>query len=316
MVPIMPSSLNKSLLASMFLVLMFLSATFSKQLWYKIGWRTENPNTTPRSSTMEQSFQIGSDNTSTKLGDGCYHIFLDMGSNVGVHGRFLLEPDKYKRAGKAHAVFNKHFGPVEKRNNSDFCVFAFEPNSAHKARQLELQQVYGKLGWRYHFEPVALSDVEGNLIFYHQDNGKMNEWGFSTHAYEKEVPWAGQEGKTNETVPSIRFAKWMEENIQNRIIPEEPNNKDALPPTVVMKFDIEGSEYEVVFDLLFSGLLCDIVDYTFGELHPWTTRKKLMEEVIKVFNEQKDGNCKTKRIDLFDDESYIMDGIPLPDVPE
>jgi len=316
MVPIMPSSLNKSLLASMFFGLMFLSATFSKQLWYKIGWRTENPNTTPRSSTMEQSFQIGSDNTSTKLGDGCYHIFLDMGSNVGVHGRFLLEPDKYKRAGKAHAVFNKHFGPVEKRNNSDFCVFAFEPNSAHKARQLELQQVYGKLGWRYHFEPVALSDVEGNLIFYHQDNGKMNEWGFSTHAYEKEVPWAGQEGKTNETVPSIRFAKWMEENIQNRIIPEEPNNKDALPPTVVMKFDIEGSEYEVVFDLLFSGLLCDIVDYTFGELHPWTTRKKLMEEVIKVFNEQKDGNCKTKRIDLFDDESYIMDGIPLPDVPE
>jgi len=31
----------------------------------------------------------------SKLGDGCYHIFLDVGSNIGIHARFLYEPDRY-----------------------------------------------------------------------------------------------------------------------------------------------------------------------------------------------------------------------------
>lgn len=33
-----------------------------------------------------------------KLGDGCYHIFLDVGANIGVHTRFLFEPMKYPEA--------------------------------------------------------------------------------------------------------------------------------------------------------------------------------------------------------------------------
>jgi len=244
-----------------------------------------------------------------KLGDGCYHVLLDLGSNVGMHGRFLFEPEKFPHARHALRVYDEHFGPIEKRNNSDFCVFAFEPNPVHKARHLELQDVYGKLGWRYHFQPYAVSNFEGNLTFIHQDNGANNEWGFST-----------QEGRggeqTNETIPSIRFAKWMGEHIQNRIIPEEPTNKDALSPTVVMKFDIEGGEWEVMLDVMFSGILCDIVDYSFGELHPWM-RAKFMRDMFQIFNaDLHDGNCKTKRIDILDDEAYHMDGIPLPDVPE
>lgn len=30
-----------------------------------------------------------------KLGDGCHHVFIDVGSNIGVHARFLYEPDRY-----------------------------------------------------------------------------------------------------------------------------------------------------------------------------------------------------------------------------
>ena len=33
-----------------------------------------------------------------KLADGCYHVFLDVGSNIGMHVRFLLEPHKYPKA--------------------------------------------------------------------------------------------------------------------------------------------------------------------------------------------------------------------------
>ena len=100
-----------------------------------------------------------------------------------MHGRFLFEPEKYPRA-ESRAVFDKHFGI--KRDNLDICVFAFEPNPTHRARQLELQEVYGKLGWRYHFENVALSDYDGNMTFYHQGDEKNNEWGFSFVQFDKE----------------------------------------------------------------------------------------------------------------------------------
>ena len=33
-----------------------------------------------------------------KLADGCYHVFLDVGSNIGMHVRFLFEPFLYNKA--------------------------------------------------------------------------------------------------------------------------------------------------------------------------------------------------------------------------
>ena len=39
-----------------------------------------------------------------KLADGCYHVFLDVGSNIGMHVRFLLEPHKYPQARIARLV--------------------------------------------------------------------------------------------------------------------------------------------------------------------------------------------------------------------
>ena len=31
-----------------------------------------------------------------KLGDGCYHIFLDVGANIGIHSRFLMVSDLFR----------------------------------------------------------------------------------------------------------------------------------------------------------------------------------------------------------------------------
>ena len=237
-----------------------------------------------------------------KLGDRCYHVFLDAGSNIGVHGRFLFEPEKYPEAKLALGVYDKYFGPVEERNNRDICVFAFEPNPAHRARQLELKQVYRKFGWRYHFENVALSNYDGNITFHHQGDKRNNEWGFSFHKLG---------GHLTEIIPTIRFKTWLEKHIQNRIIPRKP--KDAAPPKVVMKFDIEGGEYNVLMDLLFSGTFCQTIDYAFGESHRWIDQESL-REVVKAFHKGKHETCKTKKIDFKDSEVYYMDGMPLPDV--
>lgn len=61
-------------------------------------------------------------NTS-RLGDGCYHVLLDVGSNIGMHGRFLFEPDKFPLSKSSVPKLNEEFGM--ERDNRDFCVFAF-----------------------------------------------------------------------------------------------------------------------------------------------------------------------------------------------
>jgi hypothetical protein len=67
------------------------------------GSSTIPPNITPSSNlrTIRSSSA-----TTTKLADGCHHIFLDVGANIGVHSRFLFEPDKYPNADKAHSIFD------------------------------------------------------------------------------------------------------------------------------------------------------------------------------------------------------------------
>lgn len=65
------------------------------------------------------------DQRKARLGDGCYHVFIDVGSNIGVHGRFLYEPDKFPKSTSSVATFAEEFGT--QRDNRDYCVFAFEP---------------------------------------------------------------------------------------------------------------------------------------------------------------------------------------------
>jgi hypothetical protein len=45
-----------------------------------------------------------------KLADGCRHVFIDGGSNTGVHLRFLVTPDLFPDAHYT-PLFSRHFGP-------------------------------------------------------------------------------------------------------------------------------------------------------------------------------------------------------------
>ena len=94
---------------------------------------------------------------------------------------------------------------------------------------------------------------------------------------------------------------------------------------IVLKPDIEGSEYVVLPDLLFSGALCEL-DFVFGEFHSPNARleapgmnvnlntqqnlitfEKAMELVIRGFSR----TCKV-RFQQIDDKAYLHDDIPLP----
>ncbi len=255
-----------------------------------------------------------------KLGDGCYHVFLDVGANIGIHGRFIYEPEKYPDITTAtRAIFDNHFGNAETRDPRDICVFAFEPNPAHIQRHKDLEEVYKAYGIRYHPVAAGVSDFDGTLTFYHQggDDPNHNEWGFGTTESSSDTSEAV-------TVPVLRFRTWLEEHIDERLIPSRPfGGKEALKlePSVVMKLDIEGSEYKVLPDLIGSGILCKTISYIFGEWH--TDERKAfaslniykdwnihLEAVMSMFVNV-DG-CKLEKYHDHDDESYHMDGIPLP----
>jgi len=261
-----------------------------------------------------------------KLADGCYHVFMDVGANIGVHGRFLLEPHKYPKATLAEAFFVDLFGP--NRDNRDVCVFAFEPNPAHHGRLGSLSAAYANMGWRYHVVPVGVSDEKGTLNFYRRNDVHYNEWGFSVAK-----PPPAESANITVEIPVVRLAQWIEDHVEGRLLPEtvhgsQQNTKKG--PQVLMKLDIESMEFRVFPDLLLSGVFCRDIDVIFGEVHRRTTFFPFYfsgpKESRKSFQNIKEaGNywsslllaattnphCRGSFVEA-DDEIYLMDGEPFP----
>ena len=126
----------------------------------------------------------------SKLGDGCYHVFLDVGSNIGNHVRFLFESQLYPKATIAKRFFDDAFGTENSgdensgdgggnsdnnsRNNDNnhnsrnrnVCVFSFEPNPDHITRHKQLQNAYHQKGWKYYPINAGVGHQYGNLTFY------------------------------------------------------------------------------------------------------------------------------------------------------
>ena len=269
-------------------------------------------------------------NRKRRLGDGCYNIYLDVGSNIGVHTRFLFEPNLYPNAKDARKVFDGEFGTD--RDNRDFCSFGFEPNPIHVAHHHKLEAAYQALGWRYKFIPAGVSDQEGNLTFYKTDTkyeSDHNDWGFSmVKRSDQAIPIQ---------VPVIDLVDWIHENIAQRELPEIVYG-NYTKPKVVMKLDIEGAEYAVLPALLFSGIMCHVIDFAFGEMHPHDAYRMQRnpanpEEgrgaikfenadegrlwynwvISKAYDSQPLKNCPGRWKPL-DDEAYVKDTTPLPNV--
>lgn len=268
--------------------------------------------------------------TRPKLADGCYHVFLDVGSNIGMHARFLLEPSLYPKAWIARKFFVAHFGPEILRDNRDFCIFGFEPNPVHRKRHEEMRDAYAAMGWRYHFIPAGVGDKNGNLTFY--DIG--DELGFTAipkrSCSENKCP--------QQQVPVHRLSEWIEHEVHGRKTPSQGYGGKGYVtgPRVVMKMDIEMLEWLVIPDLITSGVLCHI-DAIMGEfhlklqwflypvtfpdpggsgrdwtLHNYTEAEDFMNQMLGMI--ERNYYCNTK-LEMRDDESHADDGMPWPKPP-
>ena len=147
---------------------------------------------------------------------------------------------------------------------------------------LELEQSYRSCGWRLKIlTETAVSDQYGTTEFFSDNDFSHLEWGGSILGPNVMVPISkakmsknsdnkkkpddrtkkSAENKHNVTrtlVNKIKLSDFINNIVATRIapsLPEDDAGKDSKLPTVLMKIDIEGSELDVVSDLLFSGSL-------------------------------------------------------------
>ncbi|XP_063712116.1 uncharacterized protein LOC134840293 [Symsagittifera roscoffensis] len=211
--------------------------------------------------TQYQNNPSGRKNTTEKnILDGCYHVYLDVGSNIGVQIRKLYEPKLYVGA-SILPIFDDYFGDVEERLNlnktiSDgwtVCAVGFEPNSHHSEYLKQIESSYQKCGWKVKMmTETAVSDRNGITKFYSDMAFQNLEWGGGVLP-PGVINIAQPASSEYKNVSLIRLSEFIRDVVGTRRLPS--NAGGSKPPRVVMKMDIEGSEVDVMNDLIFSGAL-------------------------------------------------------------
>jgi len=245
------------------------------------------------------------------LGNGCRKFFLDVGSNIGIHARFLFEPNLYQPRHPYDNIFDSEFGVNRTQNKEEMCVVAFEPNPRHQKRHLQLATAYARQGWKYRAFYAAVggrpwqSESDNKLDFYLNDNRSNNDWGFSIKKRK-----AGHVKKVE--VPILDLSRFVLEHI----------GRAAVRPTrVLMKMDVEGSEFSVLPNMLATGSFNHIDSMTI-EFHPWTSgftfqlgkvniSQTECKEFARIFPFMLKSQYNTT-FNRVDDERFRFDGKPLP----
>lgn len=217
--------------------------------------------------------------------DGCLHVYLDVGTNVGIQFRKLYAPEKYPDA-LIRDEFVRYFGGGKRE---DVCAFGWEPNPHHKADLLRLQDGYRALGRRITINTEAAAGIfDGKGIFKTDGDAKNYEWG------SKVEPVQPGAAPPADAVLVVDIAAWIVKNVVHRRV---PNATGSLPPAVVMKLDIEGSDENVLAKMFQLGALCSL-DMIY--LEKWHVRNEV-HNFLHVASEAL--GCKV-RILMIDDEKY------------
>lgn len=217
----------------------------------------------------------------------CDHLFVDVGSNLGVQIRKLYEPQLYPGA-DVLPIFDRVFGPAPR---CQVCAIAIEPNPAHAERQRAMKRHYLAAGVAgVEFLPFAAALLDANSV------------NFSVSASDPISSSSSLEHVVGRAV-SVRTVDLARLLMQAR--------RHLRPGArIVMKLDVEGTEGALVPHLLRAGALCPIVAVAFIEWHDSNLHLALSDaqrRAIRAARESMRRACPTTLVDL-DDESYRTDG--------
>ena len=118
--------------------------------------------------------------------------------------------------------------------------------------------------------------------------------------------------KSQSKINLVRLSDFVHDYVAQRSL--SFYNATSLPPTVLMKMDIEGSEIEVLTDLLLTGSFLTI-DNTIIEFHDWLAnteeRKAQSKSLREALGAMEKISQKFKLVEV-DDESYLNASPELP----
>lgn len=242
--------------------------------------------------------------TSDRLGDGCHHVYIDLGTNVGVQIRKLYEPSLFPGA-PILPIFDAYFGTG---NRSDACAFGFEPNPRHKTALDVVEARYAQPDRSVSVERAAVgcADGIGRFIPDTRPDARDNaEWGAAVAALPPGVRAPGAVA-----VRIVDIAAWLERHVLQRQVPGPLLHRAAAqergeggppphprPPALVMKLDVEGADEGVLRCLLARGALCAFSHVHFERAH---VSEAVALEIQAALHA---AGCQTKVVEL-DDESY------------
>ena len=204
--------------------------------------------------------------------DGCYHVYLDVGSNIGIQVRKLFEPERYPKA-KILSIYDKVFGKIDHRrrenhkNGKRICVVGFEPNPAHTKYLKEVEASYNRCKYRVKFyTETAVSGFNGQTKFYSDGRVERFERGGSILSPDFSKSSKRLKNMTANSITVMRLSDFLKNVVAKRKLPISIDEND--PPKVLMKMDIEGSEIDVIPDIIFSGGL----EYLYRIMIEWHDR--------------------------------------------
>jgi len=257
--------------------------------------------------------------------DGCLHVYLDVGGNMGVQTRKLFEPRRYtstRGARRSTCVsiqhqFNKYFGKEANKRQNQVCVLGFEPNPGHLPRLRQLAERYTSRGWRTAYVFGAAGFKNTTMVFT-SDQTNVVEGGarLSGDCAEGTVPRGKAVGAVN--VPVYDFAEFLKTHVIKR---EVPKGNGELP-RVVAKVDIETAEYPLLGALLAKGEAKGEAKATGGKAGKRAVAKDAYWGVNQYMIEWHEMNATRAAVKErwdrastsceMDDESYRMDPYELP----
>lgn len=274
-----------------------------------------------RTVSVSSDFWSSARFSTADIMDGCSAILFDVGANRGTHVRKLFEPTKYPNA-TVLKHYDEIFGSAENRSrpfaDTKLCAYGFEPNPRFAQILNDIEKSYTDMKWRVKFLSVAVWSDDRKTIPFQRVRGS-SDWAShvaddlisnsTANSERTEIHTQHNSTATSTEVPALNLPSFIQRVLQSRV-------GDGK---VLMKMDIEGSEFQILPRMLEEGLLCTgKIDYFFAEWHErflsaneLPAGTALKDKVLQGQASMCSKVAATKAVE-FDDESYLWDGQPLP----
>ena len=290
-------------------------------------WRRRTSNATTYVSQLERLYSLEQQHDEDRIKQllvthRCEAVYLDVGSNIGVQIRKLFEPHKYPGA-PVHSLFTETFASTDRCR---VCAIGVEPNPRHRPRLSQLQTRLTAAGAGVTVFEAAAGSADGVLTLqYGARKSNFEDAGASTLGIGR------YQGHDEVVVRMLRLSRLVrlvraQLDVTARRAGTPPGQRSGK---ILMKLDIEGSEWTVLTDLMDSGALC-AVDRVFVEYHDADFERigaqagslrraalVTMRDAVRSLRAtisaalRAEGSCPTRVVDL-DDETFMRDPAPWP----